>query len=105
MKRIALIFVLLTTLSFQVSVFSQDDKSGKSKVLIEEQNVFEMFVVGNKLTVKNGQIGKQVEIISIIGTKIKEIKIVYPNFEQELNLPRGIYLLRMEETVKKTLIK
>jgi len=105
MKRIALLFIFLTTLSFHASVFSQDDKDRKVRVLIEEQNAFEMNVSDNKLKLKNGKVGKKVEIISIIGTKIKEIKITSPDLEQDLNLPRGIYLLRMEETVKKILIK
>ena len=105
MKRITLIFVFLAAFSFQTSAFSQDDKTGKIKLLIEEQNTFEMTVSENKLILKNAPVGKQVEIISIIGTKIKIIKISSPDLIQELNLPRGIYLLRMEEMVKKTLIK
>jgi len=100
MKRIALIFVLLTALSFQTSVFSQNDKDGKIKVLKEEQNAFDMYVSENKLIVKNGQIGKQVEIISIIGTKVKIIKITSSDFEEFLNLPRAIYILRMEDKDK-----
>ena len=105
MKRIALIFAFLIVFSYQATVFSQYDKDRKVKVLIEEQNTFEMNVVNNKLILKNAPVGKHVEVVSIIGIKVREIKITTPVLEKELNLPQGLYILRMEEKVKKTFIK
>jgi len=105
MKRIALVIVLLTTLSYQTSVFSQDDKNRKEVVTIEEKIAPEMYVSANKLFVKNAPVGKRVEIISIIGNKIREIQITAPEFEYELNLPRAIYIFKMDGMVKKFIIK
>ena len=121
MKHIALIIVFLFVLSFQFSVFSQDNKNRKepvtpatsvtpvtpvTPVTIEEQVTPDLYVVNNKLYVKNVSTGKKVEIITIIGNKIREIQITSsPDFEQELNLPRAIYIFRTDGIIKKFIIK
>jgi len=105
MKRIALIFLFLTALLYQASVFSQDNKSRKDSDMVEEQVTPEMWVSNNKLCLKNAPVGKRVEIITIIGNKIREIQITASESESELNLPRAIYIFRMDGMVKKFVIK
>jgi len=73
--------------------------------MIEEQVTPEMSIFNNKLYLKNAPVGKNVVIFSIIGNKIKEIRITSPDFEQELNLRRGIYIFKVDDTVKKGVIK
>ena len=108
MKRIALVIVFLMVLSYQVSVFSQflqDNRNRREFVVIEEQFTPEMTVVNNRLYLKNAPVGKRVEVITIIGNKIREIQITSSEFEYELNLPRAIYIFRMDGMVKKFIIK
>jgi len=106
MKRIALVFVFLTIFSYQVSVFSQDDKNRKMSVAMEEQVTPEMNIIDNKLYLKNAPVGKRVEVISIIGNKVLDIKITNSVLEgYELNLRRGIYIFKMDGIVKKAVIK
>ena len=106
MKRIALIVAFLMVLSYRGSVFSQDNRNRKEPVVIEEQQVApEMYVYNNRLFLKNAPVGKRVEIITIIGNKIREIHITARDFEYELNLPRAIYIFRMDGMVKKFVIK
>ena len=105
MKRIVFIIVFLMVLSYQVSIFSQDNKNRKDPVAIEEQVTPEMYVSNNKLYLKNAPVGKRVEIITIIGNKIREIQITAPENEYELNLPRAIYIFRLDGMVKKFVIK
>jgi len=106
MKRIALIIAFLMVLSYQGSVFSQDNKSRRESVVIEEQQVIpEMYVYNNRLYLKNAPVGKRVEVITIIGNKIREIQITSSELEYELNLPRAIYIFRMDGMVKKFVIK
>jgi len=105
MKRIAFIFLFLSVLSLPTSVFSQDDKSRKSPIAIEEQVTPEMNVVDNKLFLNNAPVGKNVEIYSIIGVKIKDIKITNSVMEEKLVLPRSIYILKMDGMVRKVIIK
>lgn len=105
MKRIALVIVFLLILSHSISVFSQDNKNRKDSTMIEEQATPEMYVVNNKLFLKNAPVGKRVEIITIIGNRIREIQITSPEFDYDLNLPRAIYIFRMDGMVKKFVIK
>jgi len=94
-------------LSCRISVFSQDNKNRKETVEMEEQVMPEMNVVNNRLIIHNAPVGKHVEVITIIGNKIRDILITNREFEYDLNLPRAIYIFRipMEGTVKKFIIK
>ena len=105
MKRITLVIIFLMVLSYQFSVFPQDNRNRREPAVIEEQISPEMYVVNNKLHVKNATIGKRVEIITIIGNKVKEIQITSVEFEHNLNIPRGIYLIKMDGKVIKALIR
>jgi len=105
MKRIVFVFVFLAALFYQVSVFSQDIKNRRDSVLIEDQAMPDMYVSNNKLYIKNAPVGKRVEIITIIGNKIREIQITSPDFEYDLSLPRAIYLFRLDGMVRKFMIK
>ena len=105
MKRIVWVITFLMVMSYQTSVFSQDNKNRHDLVSIEEQVTPEMYVSNNKLFLKNAPVGKRVEIITIIGNKIREIQITASDFEYELNLPRAIYIFRMDGMVKKFVIK
>jgi len=93
------------TLSFQVSVFSQDNKNKKEPAAIEEQAMPEMNVYNNKLYITNAPVGRQVEVITIIGNKIREIRITSSDFEYPLNLPRAIYIFKLDGMVKKFIVK
>jgi hypothetical protein len=92
-------------LSYPVSVFSQDNKSKREPAAMEEQVMPEMYVVNNRLYWKNATVGKRVEVITIIGNKIREILITTSDGENDLNLPRAIYIFRMDGIVKKFVVK
>jgi len=97
--------LFLMVLSHQVSVFSQDNKNRREPFATEEGVEPEMYVFNNRLYLKNAPIGKRVEIITIIGNKIREFHITSADSDYELNLPRAIYIFRMDGMVKKFVIK
>ncbi|MDR0796844.1 MAG: T9SS type A sorting domain-containing protein [Tannerella sp.] len=105
MKRIATVIMLLVALSNQISVFSQDNKNRKESAEMEEQITPKMYVADNRLYVNNASVGKRVEVFSIIGNKIREIPITASDNSYELNLPRAIYIFRLDGEVKKFVIK
>ena len=105
MKRIALVIVFLVILSYRGSVFSQDNKNEKEPAAIEEPIVPKMNVVNNKLTITNAPVGKRVGVFTIIGNKVRDIQITSSEFETELNLPRAIYIFKMDGMVTKFVIK
>jgi len=105
MKHILFFVMFLMLLSYQSSIFSQDFKGKREPVTIEEQVTPEMNVFNNKLTVKNAPVGKKVVVWTIIGNRIREISITTADFEQELNLPRGIYIFKLDGINRKFIIK
>lgn len=93
--------VFLTILLYLSPAFAQDKKE---PVAVTDAIVPEMNIVDNKLYVKNA-VGKRVQIITIIGNKVRELEIKSPLFEYDLNLPKAIYIFKMEGIVKKVVIK
>jgi hypothetical protein len=104
MNRFVLLIVFLVFISFQAPVFSQD-KNKKESAMIADVLVPEMNVVNNRLYLKNAPVGKKVEVITIIGNKIREIQIKSPNEEIDLNLRPAIYIFKLDGVVKKIVIK
>jgi hypothetical protein len=103
MKRIFLLIVLMFFASFQVFLFSQDKK--EKTPVTEEIVTPELSVVNNVLYIKNAPIGSRLEIITIVGNKVLEIKIKTNNSNHELNLPRAIYIFKLEDVVRKFVIR
>jgi hypothetical protein len=104
MKRFFLLVSLLLLLSSQVFLFSQDKKE-KSPVTEEEVVLPELNVVNNILYIKNAPAGSRLEVITIVGNKVLEIKIKTSNSAHELNLPKAIYIFKLEGLVRKFVIK
>jgi hypothetical protein len=82
-------------------VFAQDKPNGKQTATAEEIVIPEINVVNNKLTLKNAPVGKRIEIFTILGNKVRQIEIKSPDGEHVLNLPRAIYILKVDGVVKK----
>ncbi|GHT53542.1 hypothetical protein FACS189451_05750 [Bacteroidia bacterium] len=73
--------------------------------MVEEVVVPDMTVVNSKLTLKNAPIGRRVEIFTILGNKVRQIEIKSQDGEYELNLPRAIYIFKLDGVVKKFVIR
>jgi hypothetical protein len=103
MKPATRFFSLLLCLSLLIDVFpvySQDRQKPASGVVAPEISVKD-----SKLTVKNATVGKQLIIYTIIGNKVRQIDMKTADGEYELKLSRGIYLFKLENIVKKIVIK
>jgi hypothetical protein len=103
MKRVFLLILLLLFVPVQVFLFSQDKKE---KILVTEEVVTpELNVINNILYIKNATVGSRLEVITIVGNKVLEIKIKTNNSSHELNLPKAIYIFKLEDVVRKIIIK
>ncbi|MDL2322821.1 T9SS type A sorting domain-containing protein [Bacteroidales bacterium OttesenSCG-928-A17] len=102
MKRILFLFSFIFFVSFQHALLAQDKKE---PVAVEESVAPEMSMVNNKLHVKNAPIGKRIEIMTILGNKVKEIEIKSPDGEYEISLPKAIYIFKLDGTVRKFIVK
>ena len=104
MKRYLLSILLLLYVCSPFVVFSQEIKD-KPVINDTERVVFEMNVVGNKIFTENAPIGRRIEVYSVIGLKINEIEIKTPSGEYILNVPKGYYILKLNDTVRKVAIR
>jgi hypothetical protein len=104
MKKFTFLITFLLVLSHMTPVFSQNKK--ESAVVVTETVAPEVNVIGSKLYIKNAPVGKRVQIITIIGNKVRDLEIKLPETEIDLSsLPKAIYIVKLEGVVKKFVIK
>lgn len=65
----------------------------------------EISVIGNRLKVENATVGNKLEIYSVVGVKVLEIEIKQTSGEYTLNIAKGYYIVRINETVRKIVIR
>jgi hypothetical protein len=88
---------------FQTTALAQSDT--KPKAVSNEADRIVVSMVGNKLSTENAPIGKKIEIFSIIGLRVVEIEIKTHSAEYLLNVPKGYYILKISDTVRKVAIR
>jgi hypothetical protein len=105
MKPIVFIALFFFTGCFGTVAFAQDKQNKKQTAVVEEIIMPDMYVVNNRLTLRNAPVGRTVEIFTILGNKVKQIEIKSPDEERDLNLPRAIYIFKLDGVVKKFVIR
>ena len=105
-KSLLSLLFLLVCICFQTVVLAQQDAKPKP-ISNDTERVVEMNVVGNKVFTENAPVGKKIEIFSIVGLKVLEIEIKTSSGEYPLNVPKGYYILRINDTntVRKAAIR
>lgn len=104
MKKYFVLFVVLFSSLCCFSLYSQE-KRAETPVETEETPLPEMTIVENILYVKNAPVGAKIEILTIVGSKVKELKVRSRTDSYALNLPRAIYIFKLEGTVRKFVVK
>ena len=75
------------------------------KPKIEAADSFEIYASDNRITVKNAPVGKKMELYSVLGLKVKEYDIKLKNQEFVVDIPKGYYIVRIEEVVRRIAIR
>jgi hypothetical protein len=101
-------FLFLSLLGFclassALSLRAQPVKSGKDRG-VETILVPEMYLSNNILYIKNAQPGAKLQIITIVGNKVREIELQNRDGAYELNLPKAIYIFKLQGIVRKFII-
>jgi len=103
MKRIVLcIFIIFSFLSYPV-VYAQEGR--KSLPIDNEQTSLTLTVIGNTVRVLNATPGSVLEVYNVLGMKVASIKIDSVDKVITLNLPKGWYILKIENIARKVAIK
>ncbi len=105
MKKSLLFIAITIFFSLQSVVFAQQDVKQKSVVVVDSNAVDIILIDSNRLQVKNAPIGKKLQVYSIVGNKVKEIEMKTADGEYTLNLPRSVYIVKLDGTVRKYVIK
>jgi len=82
---------------FQTAVLAQQDTKSKAVNDDADHVIEKMYVVENKVYTENVPVGKKIEVLSIVGIKVEEIEIKTPTGEYFLNVPKGFYILRLND--------
>lgn len=101
---LATLFILFSMFCFELSDIKAQDQSRR---VVVEENVSEtkIKVSENRLIIENLPKDGVLEIFSIVGIKVYTQKVKAGTNEYQLNLPKGYYIVRIDDLVKKILIK
>jgi hypothetical protein len=105
MKKILLIILGFSLIAPPLSLLAQSVKKEKGAVANEIAVAPEMYVSDNILYIKDATIGAKLQIITIVGNKVREIEIQSRDVAYELNLPKAIYIFKLQGIVRKFVIK
>ena len=105
MKKDLFLLLFSILVCVPVLVLAQEAKP-KLPVSAEANRVaVEMIVVDNKIFVENAPVGKKIEIFSVVGVKVVEIEIKTSSSEYPLNVPKGYYIFKINDIVRKGAIR
>lgn len=104
MRRLVVSFAFVFVCSFPF--FAQS--TGKLAVSAISQiptDSIQISIVDNIIYLENAPVGSKLEIFSILGVKVQELVIRMPKAEYGLNLPKGYYIVRVKDRVKKIIVR
>lgn len=103
MKRIILCFLIIFSFLPYPVVYAQEGR--KSLPIDNEQTSVTLTVIGNTVRVLNATPGSVLEVYNVLGMKVASIKIDSVDKVITLNLPKGWYILKIENIARKVAIK
>lgn len=103
MKRIILCFLIIFSFLSYPVVYAQEGR--KSLPIDNEQTSVTLTVIGNNVRVQNATPGSVLEVYNVLGMKVASIKIDSVDKVITLNLPKGWYILKIENIARKVAIK
>jgi len=67
--------------------------------------VVEISAADNTIKVKNAEVGSKLEIYNVVGVKVMEIDMKFSSGKYSVNIDKGYYIVRINETVRKIIIR
>ena len=103
-KNLLSLLFLLACMCLQTTVLAQQEAKLKS-ISSDADCILEMRVAGNTIFTECAPIGKKIEVFSVVGLKVKEFKIETSTGEFTLDVPKGYYIIKLNDTVRKVAIR
>ena len=116
MRKLLYCFFFLLTFSSQSVAWAQDGRkqetaqsggscSGRSDRKSTRLNSSLTVSVDNRVRVQNAEPGSQMEVYNIVGVKLTTIRIDSTDVTVQVNLPKGYYIFKIGNVVRKVVIK
>ena len=99
MRKLLYCFFFLLTFSSQSVAWAQDGR--KQETAQKELTVS----AENRVRVQNAEPGSQMEVYNIVGVKLTTIRIDSTDVTVQVNLPKGYYIFKIGNVVRKVVIK
>lgn len=106
MKKLLLQVLAAACIAFAVALHTQAVcPSPPGQLLQEEEQLMNLTVSGNSVHVQNAVPGNTLEVYNVLGIKVHSVKLDAADKTITLNLPKGCYILKIENIVRKIAIK
>ena len=104
MKRTLLLFIYMMSIAPMPPLVAQSNK-GRGDVIIGEVSPPELNVADNVVHIRHAIVGSKLEIFTIVGNRVRLIEMKTTDEFYQLNLPKGIYIFKLENTIRKFIIR
>ena len=92
-----LLFLILAPLNAQ--------RGEKTVVTVTQETGVSVFQKGTTLQLQNATVGEKIEVLSIVGVRVFEKRIESSNQEFQIELPKGYYIVKIGNIVRKISVK
>lgn len=103
MKRLIVYFFLVLPFLPFSTVLAQEER--KVETVQREPSSLTITVSGTAIRVQNATPGSTMEVYDILGVKITSLQIDTADKTLTLNLPKGYYIFKIGDIVRKVVIK
>lgn len=103
MERITLYFFILFASFYVPAVRAQEER--KHETVQNEQSKILLTVVDKSVRVQNAPVNSELEVYNIVGIKVASTLIDSPDKTVDFNLPKGYYILKIGNVVRKIVVK
>ena len=77
----------------------------QTRAVTQEVEKTEIVAYENRIKISAAPVNSVIEIYSVVGIKMKEIRDSQPDGEYALDLPKGYYIIRLNDVVRKIVIR
>lgn len=103
MKKITLLFFLL--IAFPCAVLNAQEVITQESIQDEEPEIIITVTDNTTVRIQNAPVDSVMEVYNIVGVKVTSEKIDSSDKTVTLNLSKGYYILKIENVVRKIVIK
>ena len=98
-------FIAFLSVLGSATAQQQYPKQKDAAIIQAKTDSIQITVSDNRITIANAPIGSKLEIFSVVGIKVREIDMKQSSGEYLVNIAKGYYIIRIEETVRKVAIR